>query len=165
MPSKLCHRCCTCGAVHSMHQTSPTYAWRQIGFETSDLPLTPGIGEGGHPGRLVTLTAGGKGPQFWDTTLDSFFQPRLQRGCLSLANHQPDRLTRRLARAVRCCRLCSWETGGEYRRARLRGPICSRSAVRKFPPRWPEVLTVSTNHDVGEGLLIQCCDQQALFFW
>jgi len=60
-------------------------------FEASNLAfrlsLTPSIGEGGLDGSLVTLNACGKGPQFWDSTLGSSFQPGLQRGCISLPNH------------------------------------------------------------------------------
>ena len=60
-------------------------------FEAIDLPfdlsLAPSIGKGGQDGRLLTLHAGGKGPQFWDTALGGFLQPGLQRGGISLPNH------------------------------------------------------------------------------
>ena len=71
-------------------------------FEPIDLPfdlsLTPFVSEGGQDGRLVTLDACGKGPQFWDPTRASSFQPRLQRGCLSLPNHLREGL-----RQFTCC--------------------------------------------------------------
>jgi hypothetical protein len=60
-------------------------------FEPVDLPfhlsLTPFVSEGGQDGSLVTLDACGKGPQFWDPTVDSCLQPGLQRGGISLPNH------------------------------------------------------------------------------
>ena len=60
-------------------------------FEPMDLPfhlsLTPFVSEGSQDGSLVTLDTRGKGPQFWNPTRARFFQPRLQRGCISLPNH------------------------------------------------------------------------------
>ena len=60
-------------------------------FEPMDLPfhlsLILFVSEGSQDGSLVTLDACGKGPQFWDPTRASSFQPRFQRGWIFLPNH------------------------------------------------------------------------------
>jgi hypothetical protein len=52
-----------------------------------DLTLTPLVGESGQDSYLVALDACGKGTQFWDSTLESFFQPGFKGRRIPATNH------------------------------------------------------------------------------
>ena len=68
-------------------------------LETMDLPfhlsLTPLVRQSSQDSCLVTLDASGEGPQFWHPTPDRSFQPRVERKCISAANHLHEGLSQR----------------------------------------------------------------------
>ncbi len=60
-----------------------------------DLSLAPFVRQRSQDGSLVALDAYGKGPQLRGVTFRSFFQPGLERRCVSAADHPHEGLSQR----------------------------------------------------------------------